>query len=138
MKKWKLLKHFLIFLFKTDVNNGRVCVAGGRLLRSPELGAVGIHAGRDHHGAQLRHHTRHAPEQAAVAAPRFVHHDYWLVLRTDHGPVAAGRRLRLPQIRRLPSLRGRQLCQQGLRHLPHVHQRRRLPYPHGLLSQGTN
>ena len=59
--------------------------AGGRLLRRALLGAVRLHAGRHHFGAQLRHHARHAPQQAAQPQARIIHHDVRVVLRHPHG-----------------------------------------------------
>ena len=112
-------------------------ILGRRFLRSAQLGAVRLHAGRHHDGEELRHHARHAPQQAAVVASRQLHHGRRLAVRPHHGLPASGRRFRLPQIRRLFAVRSRQFRQQRLRRFPYGHQRRRLPHSHGLLLESA-
>ena len=112
-------------------------ILGRRFLRSAQLGAVRLHAGRHHDGEELRHHARHAPQQAAVVASRQLHHGRRLAVRPHHGLLASGRRFRLPQIRRLFAVRSRQFRQQRLRRFPYGHQRRRLPHSHGLLLESA-
>lgn len=114
-----------------------VCgLPAGRLPRGAQLRAVCVHIGGDHVGAELRNHARHAPQQATVAeARRLYHADRLDVLAVDGHSAARRRHLRLPQVCRVPAVRDDRHRLPVLRRVSHVHQRRRLPHPHGLLPQ---
>ena len=103
--------------------------------RGAQLGAECLHARGDHPGAQLRHNSRDAPEQASIPQARGLHNDGGLAVRSGHGDDAPLRYLRLPQIRHLPALRDDKSHVPRLRRLPHAHQRRGFLHPDGLLPE---
>lgn len=109
--------------------------AGWRAGRA-QLGAVGVHAGCDHSGTELRHHARHAPEQAAVAEARVVHHAVRLDIRRRDGRPAVVRRVRLPEVRHVPAFRDdHQHVEPGVCGVPDVHQRRGFLHTDGMLPE---
>lgn len=56
-----------------------------RIPRSPQLGTLRMDLGSDNSRTQLRHNSRHAPQQKTVVETRRVHHDLRLELRRGHG-----------------------------------------------------
>lgn len=77
---------------RNSMANVRGLSAGRRAGRA-QFRAVSLYTGSDHSGAELRHHACDAPEQAALAEARVVHHAVWLGVRRHDGSAAAVRRV---------------------------------------------
>lgn len=110
-------------------------VSARRLPRCALLRAVRVHAGGDHARAELRDHARHAPQQAALAAPRGVRDGGRLGLLVDGGRAPTVRHLRLPQVLGVSPLRDELGGLARLRRHAARRQRRRVPRAARLLPQ---
>lgn len=111
-------------------------MSASRRARGTQLRAVRVHVGRDHAGAELRDHARHAPQQATVVEARVVHNAVWMDLRGLDGRPATVWRVRLPQVRHVPAFRDdHQHLESGIRGVSDVHQRRGVLHSNGLLPE---
>lgn len=106
-----------------------------RLSGCVEFGIISLHTSSDYPGEELRNHARHAPKQTTLAKACWIHHDMRMDVRDSDGGASPLQRFRLPEVRRVSTVRDEQYGQLDVRSVSHVHQRRSVSDTDGVLFE---